>query len=166
MRIAVRVVGLAGKVSGPSACERYPQHQVYPYLRRRAAVIEGYSRGCCHGGFPIPWMRVFAWTACKTPWASLVRPTCPTPTRVRNFPATPSRWFCLDAGIAISRDRRVRVLDNIFVERLWRTVKDEDVDLGRPQGLRQPAQVAARADRVLRLLQRRKTLPGVGKPHA
>ncbi len=126
----MRVVGLAGKVSGPSACERYPQHQVYPYLRRRAAVIEGYSRGCCHGGFPIPWMRVFAWTACKTPWASLVRPTCPTPTRVRNFPATPSRWFCLDAGIAISRDRRVRLLvDNIFVERLWRTIKDEDVDL-------------------------------------
>ncbi|MBP8284678.1 MAG: hypothetical protein KAX46_12330 [Chromatiaceae bacterium] len=40
----MRVVGLGGRVSGPNACERYPQHQVYPYLQRRAAVIDGYSR--------------------------------------------------------------------------------------------------------------------------
>jgi putative transposase len=33
----------------------------------------------------------------------------------------------LDAGIAISMDGRGRALDNIFVERLWRTVKYEDV---------------------------------------
>ena len=32
-----------------------------------------------------------------------------------------------DAGIAISMDGRGRALDNIFVERLWRTVKYEDV---------------------------------------
>jgi len=32
-----------------------------------------------------------------------------------------------DAGIAISRDGRGRAFDNIFVERLWRTVKYEDV---------------------------------------
>ena len=32
-----------------------------------------------------------------------------------------------EAGIAISRDGRGRAFDNIFVERLWRTVKYEDV---------------------------------------
>jgi putative transposase len=32
-----------------------------------------------------------------------------------------------DAGVAISMDGRGRVLDNIFVERLWRTVKYEDI---------------------------------------
>ena len=32
-------------------------------------------------------------------------------------------------GITISRDGRGRALDNIFVERLWRTVKYEDVYL-------------------------------------
>jgi putative transposase len=32
-------------------------------------------------------------------------------------------------GIAISMDGRGRALDNIFVERLWRTVKYEDVYL-------------------------------------
>jgi transposase InsO family protein len=33
------------------------------------------------------------------------------------------------AGIAISMDGRGRALDNIFVERLWRTVKYEDIYL-------------------------------------
>ena len=32
-------------------------------------------------------------------------------------------------GIAISMDGRGRALDNIFVERLWRSVKHEDVYL-------------------------------------
>jgi putative transposase len=32
-------------------------------------------------------------------------------------------------GIAISMDGRGRALDNIFVERLWRSVKYEDVYL-------------------------------------
>jgi len=35
----------------------------------------------------------------------------------------------LDAVIAISMDGRGRALDNIFVERLWRSVKHEDVYL-------------------------------------
>ena len=34
-----------------------------------------------------------------------------------------------EAGIQISMDGRGRALDNIFVERLWRTVTDEEVYL-------------------------------------
>jgi putative transposase len=33
----------------------------------------------------------------------------------------------VEAGIAVSRDGRGRVLDNVFVERLWRSVKYEDI---------------------------------------
>src|SRR5262249_58323654 len=33
------------------------------------------------------------------------------------------------AGVAVSRDGRGRWLDNVFVERLWRAVKYEDVYL-------------------------------------
>jgi putative transposase len=33
------------------------------------------------------------------------------------------------AGVAVSMDGRGRCLDNVFVERLWRTVKYEDVYL-------------------------------------
>ena len=37
---------------------------------------------------------------------------------------------CLEeAGIAVSRDGRGRALDNVFVERLWRSVKYEDIYL-------------------------------------
>jgi putative transposase len=42
---------------------------------------------------------------------------------------TSREWLTVltDAGIAISMDGRGRFLDNIFTERLWRTVKYEDV---------------------------------------
>ena len=32
-----------------------------------------------------------------------------------------------EAGIAVSRDGRGRALDNVFVERLWRSIKYEDI---------------------------------------
>jgi putative transposase len=32
-----------------------------------------------------------------------------------------------EAGIAVSRDGRGRALDNVFMERLWRSVKYEDI---------------------------------------
>jgi putative transposase len=32
-----------------------------------------------------------------------------------------------EAGIRVSRDGRVRALDHVFVERLWRSVKYEDI---------------------------------------
>ena len=35
----------------------------------------------------------------------------------------------IDNGVTISMDGRGRALDNIFVERLWRTVKYEEVHL-------------------------------------
>jgi putative transposase len=43
----------------------------------------------------------------------------------------------LDADIRISMDGKGRYLDNIFVERLWRTVKYEDVYLKRYETVRQ-----------------------------
>ena len=55
------------------------------------------------------------------------------------------------AGVAVSMDGKGRCLDNVFVERLWRTVKYEDVYLRR---LRGGAAVAAGAGAVLPVLQR------------
>ncbi|HXE30846.1 MAG TPA: hypothetical protein VN515_03480, partial [Terriglobales bacterium] len=44
-----------------------------------------------------------------------------------------TRWMCtqrlLDRKVAISMDGRGRALDNVFAERLWRTVKYENVFL-------------------------------------
>jgi putative transposase len=41
------------------------------------------------------------------------------------------------AGVAVSMDGRGRCLDNVFVERLWRTVKYEDIYLWRYEGVPQ-----------------------------
>lgn len=45
------------------------------------------------------------------------------------FTAHPFTDQLLAAGIRISHDGRGRYLDNIFVERLWRTIKYEDIYL-------------------------------------
>lgn len=39
------------------------------------------------------------------------------------------------AGVAVSMDGRGRCLDNVFVERLWRSVKYEDIYLRRYEGV-------------------------------
>ena len=52
-----------------------------------------------------------------------------TPTRARSSPAPPSRGGLEAAGVQISMDGRGRALDNVFVERLWRSVKYEEVYL-------------------------------------
>ena len=50
-----------------------------------------------------------------------------TPTRVAQFTARDYTSRLEEAGIAVSRDSRGRALDNVFVERLWRSVKYEDI---------------------------------------
>jgi transposase InsO family protein len=58
---------------------------------------------------------------------------CETGTEVFNtaqgvqFTAEAFTGKLLSAGVAVSRDGRGRALDNVFVERLWRTVKYEDI---------------------------------------
>jgi putative transposase len=48
------------------------------------------------------------------------------------------------AGIRISMDGRGRVLDNVFVERLWRTIKQEEVYL---KDYRTPVEATQELDR-------------------
>ena len=57
----------------------------------------------------------------------------------------------------ISMDGRGRALDNVFVERLWRSVKYEEVYLKDYNSV-----PAARAGGLLRVLQSRATAPGAG----
>jgi putative transposase len=45
------------------------------------------------------------------------------------FTATAFTGTLESAGVAVSMDGRGRALDNVFVERLWRSVKYEDIYL-------------------------------------
>ena len=52
-----------------------------------------------------------------------------TPTRGRSSPAGRGSTPLKAAGVAISMDGKGRWIDNVFIERLWRSVKYEDVYL-------------------------------------
>ena len=65
------------------------------------------------------------------------------------------------AGVAISMDGRGRWMDNVFVERLWRTVKYEYIYLHD-----HATGVGGGFGRLLSVLQRRAIARGLGLPHA
>ncbi len=67
------------------------------------------------------------------------------------------------AGVAVSMDGKGRCLDNVFVERLWRSVKYEDIYLWRYEGVPELRQGLGR---VLPVLQRGASAPGPGLPDA
>ena len=67
-------------------------------------------------------------------------------------------------GVKISMDGKGRYADNIFMERLWRTVKYGEVRGGLSEGLLQRAGSQGRARGLLALLQHPKTPPGPGLP--
>ena len=67
------------------------------------------------------------------------------------------------AGVAVSMDGRGRCLDNVFVERLWRSVKYEDVYLW---GYETVPELRGGAGAVLRVLQRGAAAPVAGLPDA
>ena len=149
----MRVLGLAGMAPGPNTSEPHPEHKVYPYLLRGLAVVRPnqvwstditYVRlehGFAYLVAVIDWYsrRVLSWRLSNTLEAGFCVDCLEDALRTHGTPAIfntdqgsqfTSEAFTgvlLDAGIAISMDGRGRALDNIFVERLWRSVKYEDV---------------------------------------
>ena len=150
----MRTLGLAAIYPGPRTTVPHPGHTVYPYLLRGlpiTAVNQVWSTDITylrlHGGFVyltavIDWYSryVLAWELSNTLESDFCLATLDRALRV----ATPqifntdqgtqytSQAFTgrlQQAGVQISMDGRGRALDNIFVERLWRSVKYEDVYL-------------------------------------
>ena len=66
------------------------------------------------------------------------------------------------AGVQISMDGKGRVFDNIFVERLWRTVKVEEVYLRDYQTV---AEAMLSLGRYFEFYNHERIAPGVGLPH-
>lgn len=151
----MRLMGLAGMAPGPSTSVTHPAHQVYPYLLRGLQVCRPnqvwsadityirLSRGFVYLVAIIDWYsrRVLAWrisnsldTAfcvdCLEDALSLVgKPEIFNSDQGSQFTSAAFTGVLKREGVAISMDGRGRALDNIFVERLWRSVKYEDVYL-------------------------------------
>lgn len=151
----MRRQGLAGMAPGPNTSRPHPQHKVYPYLLRGLPITQPnqvwstdityirLARGFVYLVAIIDWYsrKVLAWRVSNTMDAGFcvdcLEQALQNYDAPEIFNTDQGSQFTSDAftgvlkarGIAISMDGRGRALDNIFVERLWRSVKHEDVYL-------------------------------------
>ena len=150
----LRAMGLEAIGPKPRTTTPAPGHRVYPYLLRGVAVERpGHVWSADITYLPLPsgfmylaatidWFSryVVAWRLSNTLDGSfcqdmleeaLGRGTPEVFNTDQGVQFTAGAWTgrLERAGVAVSMDGRGRCLDNVFVERLWRTVKYEDVYL-------------------------------------
>jgi putative transposase len=150
----MRVLGLAAVYPGPRTTIPQPGHRVYPYLLRGmtiTAVNHVWSTDITYirvrGGFVyltavIDWASryVLSWELSNTLEGAFCLSALDRALRVATpqifntdqgsqYTSAAFTGRLLEAGVQISMDGRGRALDNIFVERLWRSVKYEEVYL-------------------------------------
>jgi len=151
----MRVMGLESIAPKPKTSKPAPEHAVYPYLLRKLKISRvnqvwaadityiPMSRGFAYLVAIIDWYsrRVLAWRLSNTLETGFClealqealsryrRPEIFNTDQGSQFTSTDFTKALLDEGIKISMDGKGRYLDNIFVERLWRSVKYEEVYL-------------------------------------
>ena len=151
----MRLMGLAGMAPGKKTSQGAPGHKIYLYLLRGVPVLRPnqvwstditYIRlkhGFAYLVAIIDWYsrRVLGWRISNTMDAGFcvdcLQEALLTHGKPQMFNSDQGSQFTSEAftgvlkenGIAISMDGRSRAYDNIFVERLWRSVKHEDVHL-------------------------------------
>ena len=91
------------------------------------AVIDWASRW--HGDCRIRWTRGFAPTRSTKRWRDMAAPRIFNTDQGSQFTSEAFTGRLIAAGVAISMDGRGRFLDNIFIERLWRSIKYEEMHL-------------------------------------
>ena len=151
----MRSMFLAGMAPGPNTSVAHPQNKVYPYLLRGVPVVRAnqvwstdityvrLERGFAYLVAVIDWYsrRVLSWRISNSMEAAFCVDCLEDALRSHGKPdmfnSDQGTQFTSEAftgvlkreGIDISMDGRGRAYDNIFVERLWRSVKHEDVYL-------------------------------------
>jgi putative transposase len=148
----MRLMGLEAVYPKPNLSGRCRGHRVYPYLLRGVAVervdqVWGADityvpmpSGFMYLAAVIDWHSRFVvgWRLSNTLDGSFClemltealgggRPEVFNTDQGAQFTAGAFTGALEEAGVAVSMDGRGRCLDNVFVERLWRTVKYEDV---------------------------------------
>lgn len=150
----MREMGLVAIAPGPQLSKPHPDHQIYPYLLRNlkvADVNEVWGIDITYIRLQHDWMYLVAildwfsryvvsWELDQTLELPFVLHaieralTCATPQIMNSdqgshFTSPQYIERLVQKQIAISMDGRGRALDNIFTERLWRSVKYEEVYL-------------------------------------
>ncbi len=152
----LRVMGLEAIYPKPRLSQGGPGHRVYPYLLRGVTVARPnqvwstdityvpLATGFMYLAAIIDWYSryVLAWRLSNTLDSSFClemlddalgqgRPEIFNTDQGVQFTAAAFTGRLEAAGVQVSMDGRGRCLDNVFVERLWRTVKYEDIYLYR-----------------------------------
>src|SRR6266403_1631470 len=121
----MRVMGIEALVPRPGTSKAAPGHKTYPYLLRGVSITAPNHVWAADITY-IPMAQGFLYLVAIIDWAS----RAVLAWRLSN---TMDTGFCIGAleaaGIAISMDGRGRFMDNIFIERLWRSIKYEEVHL-------------------------------------
>jgi len=151
----MRILGLVGMAPGPNTSQSHPKHKVYPYLLRGievtrpnqvwstdityirlpqgfvylVAIIDWYSRKVLAWRLSNTMDSVFCIDCLEQAMKTYRTPEIFNTDQGAQFTCTEFTGLLNRHGVTISMDGRGRALDNIFVERLWRTVKYEEVYL-------------------------------------
>ncbi len=150
----MRRMGLEGLAPGPRTSRPAPEHKIYPYLLRDLKITrpnQVWATDITYVPMPAGFMYlvaimdwysryVLAWELSNTLDTGFCLEALETALTGRRpeifnsdqgvqFTSTAFTRRLQEAEVRISMDGRGRVFDNIFVERLWRTLKYEDIYL-------------------------------------
>jgi len=148
-------MGIAAIYRRPNTSKPAPGHRIYPYLLRGvkierpdqvwamdityipmargfvylAAVVDVFSRRVLAHRVSITMEAAFCVEALEEALARHARPEIFNTDQGSQFTSAEFTGVLLDAKVAISMDGKGAWRDNVFVERLWRSVKYEEVYL-------------------------------------
>ena len=155
VRRLMRLMGLEAIYQAPKTSTPHPEHRVYPYLLKRL-VIDRPNQVWCADITYIPVQRGFLYLVAIMDWAThhvlawrlsntmddsfciealnealakYGKPDIFNTDQGSQFTSFEFTGVLKKAGVKISMDGRGRCIDNIFIERLWRSLKYEAVYL-------------------------------------
>jgi putative transposase len=155
VRRLMRLMGLEAIYQAPRTSDPHPAHRIYPYLLRGMAINRPNQVWCSDITY-IPVQHGFLYLVAIMDWATrhvlawrlsntmdtrfclealneaLARHDKPeifNTDQGSQFTSLAFTQVLKDAGVVISMDGRGRCMDNIFIERLWRSLKYEAVYL-------------------------------------
>ena len=155
VRSLMRKMGICALAPQPGTSQRNPQHKVFPYLLRKlminrsnqvwaldttyirmakgfvylTAVVDVYSRRILAHRTAITLEAVHAVDALQEAYARFGKPEIVNTDQGSQFTAQDFVDAVIKQGVKLSMDGRGAWRDNVFVERVWRSVKYERVYL-------------------------------------
>jgi putative transposase len=155
VRRLMRKMGIAALGPKPHTSKPAPGHKIFPYLLRGLAIERANQVWCADITY-IPIGRGFLYLVAIMDWASRAvlawrlsntmetsfcvsaleealarfgRPEIFNTDQGSQFTSAAFTGVLMAAGVRISMDGRGRWMDNVFIERLWRSLKHEDIYL-------------------------------------